>query len=914
MARQALAGLPGEAMARVRHSLEEERRAAAMQRIEYDLTSGRHTELIGEIEQLSVAYPLDESLIASLMLALYRSGRQGDALAAYRDFRDQHVREQGIEPGPALAELHARILRRDPGLMMRTDPRPGASGPPRPPDTLPPDPGQLIGRAAELRQLTATGDCPNIRVITGMPGIGKSALAVHAARALREQFPDGQLFLSLSAHDARYPVLDPAEALNRLLSMIGIPGRRIPQALPDRAALWRAELERRRLVVVLDDAAGPDQVQSLLPDSTSPSRVLITARASLGSAAELALRVLVAKEAADLFTRITGPVPPDAQGRVVEIIQLCGGLPLAIQLSARRHRDSDPAALGEMPGELTSWPPGCPGADAPGREIEAAFELSYRILAPGSRRFFRRLGLHPGTDITEYAAAALAGVSLSEASAELAELLSRHLLEAAGTGLRLHDLIRQYATALAAREEPDADRRAAVDRLLQYYLDTAERADRLLRPHACRTAGPTPRAPGDVPDISTPAAPRAGWNWNGAACCTLPGTRRARAQAPVRPPDPALAGFLEAAGHWKEAVEAHGLALQACRDLDDPAGIAHASLNLSLIAGQAGDLPDAFRHAERAAVIFKSLADQAGHAAALDHLGILHGFAAQYRQALAYHQEAAELYRTARDQHGMAVTLNNSAIACYYLGRYPEVVSRVDAALKLYRQTGDRRGEAVALANLGTMQRFQALHRDAMGSYERALAIFRELGGEQQKQAQVYQNIGCIHLYKRSYDDALAAFQQALDMFRRIGDLPGEGGTLNEIGETLNALEDRVQALAHHRQAAAITEGLGDSRGRVNAMRGMAEALGGTGHDDEAAEHYRQALHIAREISDPFQEGKVLEGMAGAALQTQDSAMARIYWQQALDIYEQLGIPDAEAVRLRLETLPPGHAPWRDIA
>lgn len=914
----ALAGLSGDAIAQVRHGLEEERWAGIRQRIEYDLACGNEAELIGELAQLSAARGSDQSLAATLTLCLYRVGRQADALATYLEFRERHIRDQGTEPGEALAALHARILRRDPSLMARAESRLGVSGRPELPDTLPPDPQQFIGRAAEIHQLVAPADGPGVQAITGMPGVGKSGLALRVAHALREQFPDGWLFLGLCAHDVQQPPLEPAEALRHLLLMIGIQASRIPHVLSDRVALWRSELSRRRLIVVLDDAAGASQVQPLLPVDGSASRVLITSRMNLGIEPTLSLMALGAGDAADLFARIAGPVTNSAGAKVAEIVRLCGGLPLAIHLSARRLRDADPsvadAVLDEVAEELSSGTAGSPDTELHGREIALTFEMSYRSLSPSSRIAFRRLSQHPGTDVSEYAAAALTGTSLSGASASLSELVGSHMLEAAGKGFRFHDLIRQYAVTCALRDDPEHERRAAADRLLHFYLYAVEQSERVLRPHAGRAAKTADR-PFGLPNLGTPRDAVA-WlelEWPSILNAARQAAARERKHECARLIH-MLAGFLRAAGHWRQATEAHQLAVQACRDLDDRAGLARASLDLSQVAGQAGDLPGAFRHAERAAATFKAVADWAGHADALNHLGELHRFAAQYRQALAYYQEAGQYYREAGEHQGLAATLNHSAIVCYHLGRYPEVLIRLDAALRIYCQIGDRRGEATALANLGTQQRYQGLHRDAMDSYQRSLEIIRELGGEQQMEAQVYLNIGCVRLYKKSYGDAMAACQRALTICRQIGDLPGESLSLSGIGDVLNAREERAEALAHHRQAADIAKRIGDSFCLVAALRGIAEALCGTDRDDEAAEHYQQALQLAKEIGESSEEARVLEGMARAALQAQDTEMARIYLQQALDIYEQLGLAEAEAVQLRLEMLPPGHVQRRDIA
>src|SRR5713101_9662137 len=304
---QALAGIRGDWVARMRDSLEEERRAAILERVECELELGRHADLVGELRGLLAQYPLDETFIAHQMTALYWSGRPGDALSLYRETRSRLIDEQGTEPGPMLSELHQRILRRDPQLAVRlAGRRPGRVSRP---DTLPPETVEFVGRSEELGLLTGEhGDTPRISVIEGMPGVGKTALAVHAARIVSGQYPDGMLYLNFHTHDPGRPALDPAEALHRLLLMLNLPAAQIPDAIGERAALWRAQLSRRRAVVILDDAAGHDQIRPLLP-VTGRCLILITTRRRLPDprgARMLTLDVLSVDEAITLFRQIAG--------------------------------------------------------------------------------------------------------------------------------------------------------------------------------------------------------------------------------------------------------------------------------------------------------------------------------------------------------------------------------------------------------------------------------------------------------------------------------------------------------------------------------------------------------------------------------------------------------------------------------
>ena len=318
---------------------------------------------------LLAQYPLDETLVAHQMTALYRSGRPADALSLYRETRSRLVEEQGTEPGPMLSELHQRILSRDPELAVRpSGRRPGRAAPP---DTLPPETAEFVGRDEELALLTGEhGDTPGIAIIEGMPGVGKTALAVRAARLVSGQYPDGTLYLNLHSHDPGSPSLDPAEALHRLLQMLSVPAAQIPDTVGERAALWRAHLSRRRAVVILDDAAGHDQIGPLLP-VTSRCLILITTRRrlpDLGGARSLTLDVLPVDEAITLFRRIAGEGRAADADQIAAAVELCGRLPLAIQLTAGRIAQDGPPGLGGLIDELSQSPArlGGTGAASPG--------------------------------------------------------------------------------------------------------------------------------------------------------------------------------------------------------------------------------------------------------------------------------------------------------------------------------------------------------------------------------------------------------------------------------------------------------------------------------------------------------------------------------------------------------------------
>jgi DNA-binding SARP family transcriptional activator len=904
---QALAGIRGDWVARMRDSLEEERRAAILERVECELSLGRHADLVGELRQLLAQYPLDETFVAHQMTALYWNGRPGDALRLYRETRSRLIDEQGTEPGPMLSELHQRILRRDPELAVRLDGQ--RLGRVSRPDTLPPESVEFVGRSEELRLLTREhGDAPRISVIEGMPGVGKTALAVHAARSVSGQYPDGVFYLSLHSHDPGSPALDPAEALHRLLQMLSVPATQVPDSLGERAALWRAQLSRRRAIVILDDAARHDQIRPLLPVA-GRCLILITTRRrlpELQGARTLTLDVLSTDDAITLFRRIAGQGRSRDEDQVATAVGLCGRLPLAIQLTAGRLAQDCPPRLADLIEQLSQTPVQLGGTGAASPAVISAFDLSYRALEPDHQRIFRRLGVSPCAYVSLQAAAALGGCTLAEAEKALGTLLDHHLLAQAPAGqFRLHDLIREYAAVRAARDDPEPEQRQAVARLLDYYLHTADKADRVLHPFRRRMPVSVAHLPAASPALGT-QEDAAGWlelEWRNILRAAQHAGRHEwkRKCADLTH---VLADFVETRAYWHEAIAAHTLALQACRDIADPARIAQASLELSAVSQQTGRHEATLPLAEDAAAIYRSLADRRGEAEALDQIGMAHQRAARSREALAYFQEARILYQSAADQRGVASTLSHSGIACWHLGRYPDAMDHLREALSLYREVGDRRGEAKTLNNLGRMQLYCGYHRDALEGFQKSLEIFSEIGGAQ-NEAILCHNIGGIYHYKGSYEEALAACRRALAIYRDIGDLPDEADVLNDIGAIYQSAECYDEALIHHQKAKSIAEEIGNLSQQVIALRRIADVRRGSGQHGEAFDHYHTALRLAREIGDPYEEAKILEGIAESTLNTQRPYAARIVFRQALDIFERLGVPEAESARIRMETMSP---------
>jgi DNA-binding SARP family transcriptional activator/tetratricopeptide (TPR) repeat protein len=903
---RALAGLPGDWIGRVRESIEEERRAATARRIELELALGRHATLLAELAELAERHPLDEVLAAHRMTALFRSGRQADALRAFRETRARLVAE-GIEPGPELARLHQRILAHDPELAITPAFRRGGQQPQ--PNTLPPDIGDFVGREEEIRVLTEEAgpdDRPALRIIEGMGGVGKTALAIHAGHQMTQRYPDAQLYLNFRTHDQLREPLDPADAVRDLLTMLDVPSVRIPGTTRERTDLWHAELACRRAVIIFDDVADPEQVIPLL-GRAADSLIIVTSRRrhpGWGAARKLTLGVLPEDDAAALFTQIAGRAASRAPDHVARVSRLCGCLPLAIRLAASRLRSGAVASLPDLVDEMEE-PAGYhgPGSEV-SRRTQAAFELSYRRLTSAEQRFFRYLGVGPCLDLTAHSGAVLAGSTLAESRAALSALAVHHLLEENAPGrFGFHDLIRAFAAARFADEDAAPEIRHGVSRLAGYYLRAVNVASELRHAHQGEPPAGDNGPRHLIPFEDTPEAAGA-WlesEWGNALrvarACARHEWKRLCADLVH-----ALAEFLETGGHWDDAIAGHLMALQACRDLDDLPGIARSAFDLSLMCMRTGRSEMALEHAMDAARTFQTLGDRRARAAALDRVGIIHRNAARFRDALAYHQEALDIFRAAGDMCGLAKAFIHAGLAFGYLGRLQEEMSYLDRGLDIHRENGDLRGQAIAHNNIGAAQQRQGYHRDAMRNYQASQDIFRKISGLQNL-AIADHNMARVHQYKGKHEAALATYREVLTTYRAIGDPQHQAYALADIGSVYLSTERFDEALAHYEKAAAAAEKAGDRYEYAEALCGTAEAHFGSARLGVALENYERAARLAGEIESLYLRAKALSGIAEIVLRTRGPEAARIYWREAHDIFAQLGMPQAATVEIRLQAL-----------
>ncbi len=859
--------------------LDQVRLAAVADRVEADLAAGMGAELVAELEGLTGRYPGHERLWGQLMRALYRAGRQADALAAFRRARAVLIEESGVEPSPGLAEIQRQILAQDDRLLVPRTAGPG--GPSARPAQLPPAVPAFTGRSSELADLDAimpgaagsTASGPTtlvISAVSGTAGVGKTALAVRWAHRVADRFPDGQLYVNLRGYDPEAPVTA-ADALAGFLGGLGVPGQDIPLGLDDRATRYRTEIAGRRMLVLLDNAATVEQVRPLLP-GTPTAVVVVTSRDSLAGlvalhgARRLELDLLPVADALALLRELVGrrvEAEPDAAARLAE---QCARLPLALRVAAELAAARPVTPLSDLVAELGDQQRRLDLLDAggdPRAAVAAVFSWSVRHLPPDAARTFRMLGLHPGPDADAYATAALVEASYGQARRMLDVLARAHLIHPTSAGrYGMHDLLRAYATGLATTQDTEPDRRAALDRLFDYYLAVAAVAmDRLHPAEAHRR----PR----VPPRSTPAPALAD-----------PDTARAWLDT-ERPTLVAVAAYTTAHG-WP----AHAVLLAA-------------TLFRYLVGGHYTDALTVHRHARDAA---RQAGDRAGEAQALHGLGTVHLRLGRHEQAADQLQQALALFRQAGDRVGQARALGNLGTAEQRLGRYGSAVGHYRQALGLYRQAGDQVGEASVLDNLGSVEERLGRYGPAAEHHQQALRLFRQ-AGDRTGEAQALTNLGDIETRLGRHGRAAEHHQQALTLYRQAGDRTGEAWALTGLGEVHTRLGRPDQAAEHHHRALALFREIGDRDGEPWALNGLGEAAHAAGRPADALTHHTAAHAAATGTGARDQQARAHTGLAAAHQALADPARTREHLQQALAIYTDLGASETDQISAQLATL-----------
>lgn len=877
----ALDGLFSEVVSRGAALLDGSRVAAVEERARLELELGRHAEIAGELEALLAEHPLRERLCGFLMLALYRSGRQAEALDVFRHARTTLVAELGIEPCRELRDLEHAVLNRDPALDL-----PGAAevtdvpadSPPRP-RQLPTSIGDFIGRAetiAEVRRvLTGTErGVPSryavpIVSLSGRGGVGKSTLALRVAHELADDFPDGHLYVDLQGPAGENR---PGAVLGRFLRALGVSGSALPEGEAERGELYRSRLDGKRLLLVLDDVSCEQQVLPLLPGS-STCAVLVTSRsrlAGLSGAHRIDLDAFDSETSRALLAEIVGPDRVAAERSAVdELVRYCGGLPLALRIAGARLAARPQWRIAELSRRLADEVRRLDELSHHGLELRSSIGLTYRGLPEGAQRLFRLLSSVYAFDLPAWSAAALLDIDAVEAERLLEVLVDAQLLypiqdPAGRLRYRFHDLVRVYARERLTESEPEGERREAVGRLLGSWLALAEQVHR-------REFG------GDFAILHGRAARHSvsGWTMDDALQDPMGWLDGERASLVAAVRQAAAAGLDE-----------------LCWDL--------ALTSVSLFEAK-GYMDDWRETTEVAYLACLEAGNRRGCAAILYSLGTLHMIQKRPPEAKRAFAEALELFEAVSDVHGQALVLRNAALVDGLLNDFERMWSRYVDALAKMRAVGDPIGESNVLRGMAKFRIDEGDVEEARTLLARALELC-EQAGYLRGQAQVQSRFADLHLRTGHTLLARQALQQVLRTVRAMGDPVGEAHALYGLG-VVRSREGRLDSAAATLRLAVLTaQRVGEGLIEGQSEYALGEIAVTRDETTVAVPHLRRARTLFAHLGASIWEAKTLVLLSEADA----GGPTDVHLDEARALLRQIG--SKEATRLLRQLSAPGPA------
>ncbi|MFF3066982.1 BTAD domain-containing putative transcriptional regulator [Kitasatospora sp. NPDC057936] len=807
-----LAGLPGPLMRRERERLSQLRLALREERLALDVALDGPSGCLPELEALAADHPFRERLHGLLIRALQRQGRMSEARAVYDALRLRLVEHLGLEPGPELSAL-CHELDADSPAGSRTAPAPSR---PVQLDQLPPPPAQFTGRQEHIarigRALTErTGPGLRLVTVTGMGGVGKTALAVRAAHTVRPGFPDGRLYADLRGAD-----LVPASASDILadfLTALGVREAAVPKDLAGRSALFRTATAGRRLLILLDNARDDAQIQPLLPGSPDCA-VVVTSRAvlnSVPSVLHIALDVFSEREALGLLDAVIGRARRSAQSvQAALLVEACGRLPLAVRIAAARLAAEPDQPIADLVRHLADH--GIGALRTGDVEIEQVFAVGYRLLPPPLATAFRMLAwVEP--DIGLAAAAAVLGLTEDQAERLAEALVDQALLESIGAGrYRYHDLVRAFARRTSLRTG-EHERAAAHERLLALLLGCARTAFAL----------------------------------------AVPGDPVADVFGSPRPPSAAVRGFTDPADarRWARAEIPGAVALAAAVATVPllPVAALRAAIDL-LIALTPLGLGALGGRAEEAARLLVDAAVACGDHDR-DHAGTAEGRSrfllctillarARLDEADAQARLAARACREAGDRAILRQALNDQGLIAQAEGRHEEAITAFDEAAALARQLGHRSGEVASSAN-AALSRIRS--GDAAGAASACRGILATPGAaaDPAMTAYVHYVLGLAYQESARLDDAAAHLRSCIDGASLTGDLDRESAARSRLADVLRLLGRADEAVHQAQRALDLADEGGRQRERALAHLVLAHALTARGDHGAARGHEASA-------------------------------------------------------------------------
>ncbi len=791
-----------------------------------ELARGRHSALIAELREVADQHPLRERLQEFRMLALYRAGRQAEALEAYRRTRDFLAEELGVDPAASLTALQTAILSADPSL------EPEAIS--ETPAQLPPAVADFTGREEELNRLTtaltAQPRTPAVAAIAGPPGIGKTALAVRAAHQLIDHYPDGQLYVDLRGADDG--ALEPGEALARLLRALGVAGAAIPESTAERSSLFRSKLAGTRMLILLDNAADEQQVRPLLPGRPGCA-VLVTSRirlVGLEGAGLVDLDLFTPAQALGLLTRVVGERRlAGASEAAAEIVRLCDQLPLAVRIAAARLAGRPDWAVSRLADRLADERHRLDELSVGDLAVRASLALGYHGLEARAQTAFGRLGLLAAPNFATWVVAAVIDGSPGEADRLLDQLVDARLLEPIGPDrYRFHDLVRLYAREIALTVESEADRSASTARALQGWLERAGRASRALDPDSTWL---TSVARSDALADSS-AKHRDPLAWFDAEHGSLVA---AVAQA-VREDRPAIACgladamdlFMDVRGYFDDWRRTHETGLRAARRLGchrSEAVMLSKLARLDLIHDHYESAWELLEQADRA---FDRAGDELGRATVQYQFGTAYRSLGEPQDARNVLTDALTRFSRLGDAGGIAKC--RQEIGATYLDeqRGAEAKRSLEPTLAIFRALGDRRSEALTLRWLGAAERWENRPDAALAALRQSAVIFEELG-DPHNLAYLHGDLGRLRLDQGRLAEADSLVARSLAGFRTHGDRHGQARALHDLGKVHQARENLPKAVTCLRGAAQIWSELGISLWHLRSLRALEQTYRAVG-------------------------------------------------------------------------------------
>ncbi|MEU1756879.1 BTAD domain-containing putative transcriptional regulator [Micromonospora matsumotoense] len=798
--REALALWRGPAFAGIRSGvieadaarINEERHVAWEECVRLELRLGRHGRVLTELVGLVAEFPFREQLTGLLMLALYRSGRQKDALRAYQETRARLGEELGIDPGPNLRELHEQVLRNDPALDAPVGDDAGQvpavparlSGPP-PPMQIPPRVGYFTGRGGELGYLGREVGKGPVIAVTGAAGMGKTSLVVEWAHRVRDRFPDGQIFLDLRGHLAGSS-RSPSSVLQHVLESLQLPPQRIPGALEKQIPLYRSVISDRSVLIILDNAGSIDQVLPVLPVGDG-SQLVVTSRRSLAAlntyvaVSQVTISPLNREESFSLLAEgVTGRSPVSREDPAAQrLVDLCGGMPLALRILAARLISESFLTLGDLVAELTRAGAHLDGfvVDGDTRSVRSVLASAYAVLPQAEARVFRLLAVHPGSRFRPELVATLAGVPLPAARRTIASLVASHLVSDLGGHLAMHDLVRSFAEECLQQSAKEDRPDEALDRLVSWYLSVAGDVAGLLRPDRNGYA--------DVrPTIDTHLAP---FRDKMDAIESLNGERENLAAVTSRAVGHDIRRAIQLIYHLHSYfvrsgfpgadVEAWKLCLEKAQDVDDSLMLGHLCHALGGALAVSQELTPAIEHLHRSAELYESEGYLDGAAGARLGIGWALGVAGRLEEALEQDQLALALAQEADNVTLTVHALNNSADTLVALGETDAGLDRLETALKIAQKAGEDQHEALILSSMGEVSIRRGEYRTALEYLHQALDRLRRFGFRT-AEAETLMRIGMAMRGCGEPEEARSWLRQALSLYRDSNDAAGESAVL----------------------------------------------------------------------------------------------------------------------------------------